>query len=143
MMTDQQQMLGTLQRIEQRLVSVERWLRFSNMERLRGILSQELGEDAKKKLAFESSDGSRGYREVGELAGVPAATVQGWWGRWFTMGIMEASQSRAGRVQRICSLKEVGLDVPTVTSGKAKASVAAGSKAVREQAQLSKVLEER
>ena len=115
-MTDESdKVVETLERIEQRLLSMERWLRFANMDRLREILSQEIVNDDRKKLAYEHSDGSRGYREVGQLAGVPAPTVQGWWGRWLTIGIMEPSPYRTGRVQRICSLKEVGFDIPSTT----------------------------
>jgi hypothetical protein len=105
------ELVAALQRIEQRLGSLERWLRFANMDKLRAILETELSED-RKKLVYEYSDGSRGYREVGQLAGVPAPTVQMWWARWFTIGIMEPSPTRAGRVQRIYSLRDVGLDVP-------------------------------
>jgi len=112
-MDENAEVLTLLHRIEQRLLAVERWLRFSNMDKLRDILSHELGDDDRKKLAYECSDGSRGYREVGQMAAVAGPTVQGWWGRWFAIGIMEASPNRTGRVQRICSLREVGLDVPT------------------------------
>ncbi len=104
--------ITVLERIEQRLIALERWQRFSNLEKLRAILKDELGADPKRKLAYEYSDGSRGYREVGQMAGVPAATIQNWWGRWFTMGIMESSPNRKGRVQKICSLQELGIDVP-------------------------------
>jgi hypothetical protein len=112
------EMLIALQRIEQRLMSVERWLRFASMGKLREILLGELKED-RKKLVYELSDGTRGYREVGQVAKVPGPTVQGWWSRWFTMGIMEPSPNRSGRVQRICSLREIGIDVaqaPLVSS---------------------------
>jgi hypothetical protein len=105
------ELIIALQRIEQRLGSLEKWLRFANMDRLRAILQTELSDD-RKKLAFEYSDGSRGYRDVGQLANVPAPTVQAWWDRWFTIGIMEPSRTRVGRVQRICSLRDVGLDIP-------------------------------
>jgi RimJ/RimL family protein N-acetyltransferase len=81
------------------------------MDKLRAILETELSED-RKKLAYEYSDGSRGYREVGEAAGVPAPTVQAWWARWLAMGIMERSMTRTGRVQNICSLRDIGIDVP-------------------------------
>ena len=115
-MSDQKdEMLTALNRIEQRLMSVERWLRFASMGKLREILSGELVED-RKKLVYELSDGSRGYREVGQMAEVPSPTVQGWWSRWFTMGIMEPSPNRLGRVQRICSLREIGIDAPQVPS---------------------------
>lgn len=115
-MVENTEVLSALQRIERRVQSIEKWLRFSNLEKLRDILSRELGNDARRKLAYEYSDGSRGYNEVGRMAGVPGPTVQGWWGRWFTMGIMEPSPNRTGRVQRICSLRDVGLEVPTAPS---------------------------
>lgn len=110
-MAEDKDMLSVLRRIEEQLQSIDKWLRFANMDKLQGIVASEL-EDDRKKLAFEYSDGSRGYREVGELAGAPRATVQGWWARWFTMGIMVPSPTRAGRVQRICSLHDLGFDIP-------------------------------
>ncbi len=107
-----------LSRIELRLASLERWSRFSNVEKLRDIFAGEL-TDSRKRLVYEYSDGSRGYRDVGKVAGVAGTTVQSWWDRWLAMGIMEPCQSRAGRVQRICSLREVGLDVPPIPGGPA------------------------
>jgi len=105
------EVVKALERIEKRLGSLERWLRFENMEKLKMILENELN-DERKKLSFEYSDGSRGYREVGQMAGVPGATIQYWWGRWFAMGIVELSPKRIGRVQRICSLTDMGIDNP-------------------------------
>jgi hypothetical protein len=110
-------LLNALERIEQRLDSLERWLRFANMDKLRAILANELIDD-RKKVVYEYSDGSRGYREVGQLTGVPAPTVQSWWARWLPMGIMEQTQTRTGRVQRICSLRDVGIDVPILPKQK-------------------------
>jgi hypothetical protein len=119
MSANKDDLIMALDRIEQRLKSLERWLRFANMDKLRSILEIELNED-RKKLVYEYSDGSRGYRDVGELSGVPAPTIQTWWIRWFSMGIMEASPSRSGRVQRICSLKDVGIDLPATIRRKSQ-----------------------
>jgi hypothetical protein len=119
MMDSKDNIIIALERIEQRLGSLERWLRFGNIDKLRSILEIEMKDD-NKKLAYEYSDGSRGYREVGQLANVPAPTVQAWWTRWFTLGIMEPSSTRTGRVQRICSLREIGLDIPAEIQKKSK-----------------------
>jgi hypothetical protein len=108
-----EEILTVLNRIEERLISIERWLRFSSIDKLKEILLGELTED-RKRVVYELSDGARGYREVGQLANVPSPTVQGWWARWFAMGIMEPSPNRSGRVRRICSLHEIGIDVPVL-----------------------------
>ena len=109
-----------------RLVAIEKWvketakwLRFQNLLSLKQVLENELGDDA-KKLAYESTDGTRGYREVGNASGVPATTVQSWWNRWFNLGILEESDIRKGRMKHICSLKEVGIEIPKRATAKGK-----------------------
>jgi hypothetical protein len=87
------------------------WTRLQALPRFTQLLDAELNDD-KKRLVYEYSDGSRGRREVAKLADVPDPTVQHWWDRWFNLGIMKASQQRAGRMARLCSLKDVGIDVP-------------------------------
>jgi transposase len=87
------------------------WTRFQALPAVRATLEAELGED-RKKLAFESTDGQRTLREVAKSVGVPTSTIQGWWDRWFRLGIVRESGVRAGRMERLCSLRDVGLEVP-------------------------------
>lgn len=100
-----------LERLQNVLEKILSWTRFQNLSNLSDILSKEL-DDNKKKSAFELSDGTRGYRDVGKDASVPSPTVQTWWKRWYNIGILVPSQTRKGRLEKICSLREVGIEIP-------------------------------
>lgn len=104
--------LKTLRSIEYKLDQLLKWTRFAGLQQLHTILNQNLTTDA-EMLIFELSDGEHTTREVARLAGIGSnATVAGYWKRWSKLGIVEQSQKRQGRFQRICSLEEVGLTVP-------------------------------
>jgi len=104
--------LEALKNIESKLDQLLKWTRFAGMQQLRTIISQNLTTDA-EMLVFELSDGERTTREVARFAGVGSnSTVAGYWKKWSKLGIIEPSQKRQGRFQRICSLEEVGLPVP-------------------------------
>lgn len=82
------------------------------MQQLKSILSQSLKSDT-EKIIFELSDGSRGTREIAALAGLGSnATVAAYWKKWSRLGIVEPTEKYQGRYERICSLEQVGLDVP-------------------------------
>jgi len=100
-----------LDRLQGTLDRILSWTRFDNLPKLGDIISKELDDD-KKKSAFELSDGTRGYRDVGKDAGIPAPTVQTWWKRWYNVGILTPSENRKGRLERICSLRELGIEIP-------------------------------
>lgn len=125
MPTEQEKLLSDINMrlvaIEKRVKDTAKWLRFQNLLSLKQVLENELGDDA-KKLAYESTDGTRGYREVGQASRVPAPTVQFWWNRWFNLGILEESDIRKGRMKHICSLKEVGIEISRKATARAKPS---------------------
>jgi hypothetical protein len=104
--------LQTLKNVESKLKELLKWTKFAGMQQLRNILLQAIGDDAIAALVFELSDGTRGTREVGKLAGIGNATVARYWRKWSKIGIVELSNAYQGRYQRICSLGEVGLPVP-------------------------------
>lgn len=104
--------LKTLKNIENKINELLKWSKFAGMQQLRNVLSQAIGDDVAAALAFESSDGARGTREVGRLAGISNKTVARYWKKWSKLGIVEPSNRYQGRYQRICSLEEVGLSVP-------------------------------
>lgn len=107
--------LKTLQSIESKLDQLLKWTRFAGMQQLRTILTQNLTTDA-ESLIYELSDGEHTTREIARLAGVGSnATVVNYWRKWSKLGIVEPSQHRQGRFQKICSLEEVGLTVPPPT----------------------------
>lgn len=103
--------------IQVTLQDILKWSRFQNLPRLRQIFEQQLDSD-EKKLAFENTDGEKGYREVAKDSGVPAGTMQYWWNRWYTLGILEPSGTWKGRLKKICSLSDVGIEIPKMPSSK-------------------------
>jgi len=104
--------LKTLKSIEQKLDQLLKWTRFAGMQQLRTIMTQNLETDT-EMLVYELSDGERTTREIARLAGVGSnATIAKYWKKWTKIGIVEPSEKRRGRYQRICSLEAVGLTVP-------------------------------
>lgn len=114
-----------LDTIQTTLQEILKWSRFQNLPQLRQVFEQQLDSD-EKKLAFENTDGEKGYREVAKNSGVPAGTMQSWWNRWYTLGILEPSGTRRGRLKRICSLSDVGIEIPKTPSNKIEAGPAQG-----------------
>ncbi|MCW3986455.1 MAG: hypothetical protein NWE91_08650 [Candidatus Bathyarchaeota archaeon] len=104
--------LKTLKSIEQKLDRLLKWTKFAGVQQLRTNLTQNLTTDT-EMLIYELSDGERTTREIARLAGVGSnATIVNYWKKWSKVGIVEPSEKRRGRYQRICSLEEVGLTVP-------------------------------
>jgi len=94
------------------LSQILRWVKFQSLDRARQIIEKEIAQDPKQILVYELADGERGRPEVSRVSGVPSSTIQVWWDRWFKLGIMEASPKRKGMLRRLCSIEEVGLDIP-------------------------------
>jgi|SRR5271157_3268024 len=103
------------------LREIVRWSRFQNMGRLKDILVAELDSD-EKKLAFENTDGMKGIKEIALASGAPQDTVYSWWKKWSRLGILEPSESREGRLAKICSLEDMGIKIPKIASPKDKTS---------------------
>lgn len=99
------------------LQEILKWSRFQNLPRLREVLEEEL-DDLSKKLVYEKTDGQKSMRQVSNEAGVPIPTIQGWWNRWYNLGILEPSQAYKGRLKKICLLKDVGMEMPKVAQRK-------------------------
>lgn len=98
-----------LSQVVEALTRIEGWLRFENSPRLREMLNKEL-DASRKKVAYENSDGVRSLREVATASGIPSGTLQGWWNRWLSLGIATESPLRRGRMRRLCSLRDLGMD---------------------------------
>ncbi len=122
-----------LSSIDRTLNELLRWTRFANMEKLKAILEKELDND-QKKLAYDVTDGKNGQKEVSELSGAPESTISGWWPRWFRKGLVTESETRKGRMMKITSLEDAGIELPkktpkgTATDQPAGASVNSPSK---------------
>lgn len=93
------------------LEEVARWSRFQNIGRLKEVLAAELDTD-EKKLVFEYIDGMKGIKDISHECGAPQDTIYGWWKKWSRLGILEPSDSREGRLVKICSLEDVGIKIP-------------------------------
>lgn len=93
------------------LREIARWSRFQNVSKLKEVLTDELDSN-EKKLAFENTDGMKGINEIAQACGAPQDTVYGWWKKWSRLGILEPSESREGRLAKICSLEDVGIKIP-------------------------------
>lgn len=102
----------TASQVHDTLKQILRWVKFQSLDRARQVIEKEVGQDSKRILVYELADGERGRPEVTKLSAVPSSTIQAWWDRWFKLGIMEASPKRKGMVRKLCSLEEVGLDLP-------------------------------
>ncbi len=85
---------------QQLLREIARWSRFQNIGKLKEVLTAELDTDAKKS-AFESSDGTKGIKEIAQVCGAPQDTVYSWWKKWSRLGVLEPSRSREGRLVRM------------------------------------------
>jgi len=108
--------LKTLKEMKASLEELLKWTRFSGMQQLREILTQNLKTDI-EMLIFEFSNGERGTREIARLSGMGSnATIASYWKKWSKIGIVEPSTKFKGRYQRICSVEEVGLPLPPMTA---------------------------
>lgn len=100
-----------LNSIDKNLREVLKWVRFSNISKLKELLGTELDND-QKKLAFENSDGVNGLKELATISGAPMDTIYHWWLKWSRLGLLTESEKRKGRMARIVSLDDVGIKVP-------------------------------
>lgn len=104
----------TLKEIASTLKELLKWSKFAGMQQLKNVLSQTLRTET-EMLIYELSDGTRSTREVATATGVGSnATVAAFWKKWRKVGIVEPTTGQRGRYQRICSLEEVGLHIPTL-----------------------------
>ena len=102
------------------LKEILKWSRFQNLPKLKEVLEKEL-DDQSKKLVFENTDGQKSMRQVSVESAVPIPTIQGWWNRWYNLGILEPSETWRGRLRRICSLRDVGIEMPKVSQRRREA----------------------
>lgn len=97
--------------IESTLQEILKWTRFANIAKLKETLVRELDTD-EKKLAYENSDGENTLNDLVVASGAPYGTIGDWWPRWFRLGIVTESETRKGRMERIVSLDDVGIEIP-------------------------------
>lgn len=100
-----------LEEIASLLRELVRWSKFGSKQQLKSILADNLRRDP-EKLIFEYSDGERSVRDIEKLTGIGKTSVFNYWQKWFKLGIVKSTKFE-GRMQHICSLEEVGLEVPS------------------------------
>lgn len=112
------------ERIVDLLKEILKWTRFQGMLRVKDVLLDTLKKD-EEKIAYESSDGRRGSREVAKLAGVSHQTVVNYWKKWATLGIVEPIKAPGGiRYKRSFSLSDFGIEVPKIKTKEVSKEVA-------------------
>ncbi len=118
----EEERVDRLESIDKTLKELLMWTRFANIPKLKEILEKELDTDS-KKVAYESSDGTNALSAISEISGTPVPTLGKWWPKWFRLGLVTESETRKGRMKKIVSLEDVGIEVP-----KKKASSATAGK---------------
>lgn len=99
------------------LSEILKWTKFIGKGQLKALLLDNLSEDV-EKVVYELSDG-KSLREIERICeensySVSHATIGKYWEKWAPVGIVEPSKKFKGRFERIVSLKEVGIDFPTI-----------------------------
>lgn len=105
------------------LSEILKWIKFIGKQELQTILTKSLKEDV-EKIIFELSDG-RSLREIEKICknsgySTNRTSINIYWDKWAPLGIVEPSNQYKGRYERIVSLKEVGIDFPSIKLGKGR-----------------------
>jgi hypothetical protein len=120
---------ATGQEITQLLRELVRWSKFEGVPKLRAILEQNLRSD-KEKIIYELSDGERSTRDITKVVGGSHETIRRYWEKWSKLGIVDESHGQEGRFRHICSLEEVGMEVPQMTIAPAETEETGGEVSV-------------
>lgn len=98
---------GSDQQVVELLSEILRWTKIGALN-LKESLAQELRTE-QQRLVYELTDGNRSTNEIATLSGIPQRTVAGWWQRWRELGFVDSSPKYQRRVQRLCSLRMLGI----------------------------------
>ena len=93
------------------LQEILKWIRFQAKPGLRELVVRVL-DTPTKMVVYELSDGASSTREIAAKAHISFQTVAHYWENWSKVGIVEEAEEYQGRSRHICSLQELGLDVP-------------------------------
>jgi hypothetical protein len=108
---------------EQTLVLKEilKWVKFTGLKEVKGILTSTLNNDPKRLVVYHLSDGNHGTKEIASIAGVSNVTVLNLWELWLKMGLGDNIPVQRGlRFKRSFDLKELGIEVPEIKENKEK-----------------------
>jgi len=89
-----------------------KWTRFDKKMKLKEFIQSTLTTD-NEKIIYELTDGEMSTRDIEAKCKINQKTVSTYWQKWQTMGILERTEKYSGkRYRKICSLKELGIDIP-------------------------------
>jgi hypothetical protein len=95
------------------LNEILKWIRFSGLKEVKGVLASALDTD-QKKIVYQLSDGSKGIVEIGKAAGISStATISRYWKSWARLGLGDYLAVKGGdRFKRAFDLEDLGIEVP-------------------------------
>ena len=115
-----------LKEISENLKELVKWSKFSVKKELKDIINHNLTTE-NDLMIFELTDGINSTRDISKLLGnISHMTVVANWKKWYKLGIVEPSSHYQGRFQRICSLEELGVAIPSITEQKNEKKVLSG-----------------
>lgn len=91
------------------------WTRLQGVQNAKNVLAGALTTGT-HKLAYQLSDG-RSSAEVAKDCSVSSMTIINYWRRWYTLGIVKPSPKFKGRLERIFSLEDLGIEIPAISVG--------------------------
>lgn len=97
------------------LEDIARWSRLQGMEKLRAVITTNLKTQS-ELLVYELSDGERSTRDIETVSRIGESTVGNYWQRRQRLGIVEKSRKFEGRWKRLCSLEDLGIEVPKLVT---------------------------
>jgi len=86
-----------------------RWIKFASAPQLKRTLETVLATDLDKRV-YEMTDGNATTRSIAAALNIGKTTVARKWIAWGQLGIAE--QLESGQYRRLCSLADVGIEVP-------------------------------
>ena len=96
------------------LMEILKWIKFSGMKEVRELLTNVLSTNT-EKLMYELTDGEASTRDIAIKCNITHVTVGNYWQKWKVIGILESTEKYNGkRYKKICSLKEIGIEVPEI-----------------------------
>lgn len=107
-----------LKEISENLKELVKWSKFSAKKQLKEIINQNLKTENELKI-FELTDGINSTRDISKILGnIGHVTIASNWKKWHKIGIVDPSCHYQGRFQRICSLEELGINIPLIPEQK-------------------------
>ena len=94
------------------LNEILKWIKFSGLKEVKGVLTSALDTD-QKKIVYQLSDGSKGIVEIGKAAGISStATISRYWKSWARLGLGDYLAVKGGdRFKRAFDLEDLGIEV--------------------------------